>query len=103
MNKEAILRAADWLEANPDKHISGTMVDGDCFCAIGRIALEYGILPVVSDVFDLDVLSDKLGLSVDAIDLIWKTNDGAFPYSSCWVPSAARKAKTIALIRGIAA
>lgn len=60
MNKEAINRAADWLEANPDKHISASYAAGadgnylfpldpraECFCAIGRIAKECEESPFV--------------------------------------------------------
>jgi hypothetical protein len=56
MNKEAILRAADWLEANPDKHIAGYLAanalgervtssspEAVCFCAMGRIMKELNV------------------------------------------------------------
>jgi len=51
--RAAAKRAADWLKANPDKHIgfrlaeaaNGTSVPptsvfADCFCAVGRLACE---------------------------------------------------------------
>ena len=52
----AMRRAADWLEANPDKHIAGHLADDKhrrpvpspfdpraaCFCAYGRYMLELG-------------------------------------------------------------
>lgn len=55
MNKviEAFNRALDWLEANPDKHITRDLAQNkhgrivwptrktaDCFCALGRFAKE---------------------------------------------------------------
>jgi hypothetical protein len=67
MNKEAIRRAADWLEANPDKHMAafyaanaaGDYVgpnhpDAECFCAIGRIAKECGEAPTSMHGVDRD-------------------------------------------------
>lgn len=54
--REAAGRAADWLEANPDKHIGKKLAtddtglsvstlspDATCFCAVGRWARELGI------------------------------------------------------------
>lgn len=56
MNKDALCRAADWLEANPDKHTKVALARNDagdaldspfdpaaaCFCAYGRAVLEAG-------------------------------------------------------------
>ena len=54
--REAATRAADWLEANPDKHlqvnmaadkhgrpVSTTDPEATCFCAAGRLAHELGV------------------------------------------------------------
>lgn len=52
----ALRRAADWLQANPDKHISGHLAEdakhrplpspfdpkAECFCAFGRYMVELG-------------------------------------------------------------
>lgn len=51
--KEGLIAAADWLEANPDRHIQGflatdasgngchpTSPAAECFCAIGRVSHE---------------------------------------------------------------
>jgi len=56
--KTAALAAADWLEANRDKHITGDLAidasgndvryndpDADCFCALGRLGKELGLEP----------------------------------------------------------
>ena len=53
--KDAIIRALDWLEENPDKHIADSYAltkdgyvcdpnepEADCFCVVGRIAHELG-------------------------------------------------------------
>lgn len=85
--KAAIRRAADWLEANPDKHItcdlaldasghatSPTGPEAVCFCALGRIAHEMG------DVFPSPIptfreIGAAAGLDRYAIHQIWRTND----------------------------
>ncbi|MGN6819447.1 MAG: hypothetical protein ACTHJR_12325 [Sphingomonas sp.] len=54
--KAAALRAADWLEANPDRHVRGLLAatqkgyevkpldrEAECFCALGRLAKEADI------------------------------------------------------------
>lgn len=54
--KAAVLRALDWLEANPDRHATGNMAYDEygnvvsvldryayCFCTLGRIAKECNI------------------------------------------------------------
>lgn len=55
---DAIVRALDWLEAHPEKHIAHKLAEDDdgcytaptgvyavCFCALGRIVKEADIAP----------------------------------------------------------
>lgn len=88
MNKEAILRAADWLEANPARHIAFSMArtidekkvspsspKAFSFCALGRIAKETGRdLP---EDFGLHSVCAVSGLSFDQVRLIYFNNDGS--------------------------
>lgn len=70
-------KAADWLEANRDRHIVGALAldsrgatvapsnpDAQCFCALGRFAVEAGInlSTVINDEPDVtyDPLNDVL-------------------------------------------
>jgi len=86
-------RAADWLEANRDKHITGQLAlttDGhivppadpkaDCFCALGRLAKELSInVPTNGEVYSR--LADPLGKAKqnddirERLELVYEAND----------------------------
>ncbi|MGN6819177.1 MAG: hypothetical protein ACTHJR_10970 [Sphingomonas sp.] len=79
--KQAMIRAADWLEANPDGHarmrmaaresgqIVGTMDPRACrFCALGRMMHELGI-DTVNTIDALNLIGDQLG------ELIYRASD----------------------------
>ena len=80
--REAAARAADWLEANPDKQVRFKMAqnkygdtvstidpEASCFCAVGRLAHELEL-----DVFDdYSPLTDLLG--EDQTRKIYRAND----------------------------
>lgn len=78
--KKALLDAAFWLETHPDKHITtklATNARGQtvppsskgaiCFCAAGRLAMEYGV--PVSDPDDeaFNAMLDKIGVQYEDI------------------------------------
>jgi hypothetical protein len=88
LNRTAILAAADWLEANPDKHIAGDLAQDAlgrvvgpldpaavCFCAMGRLVIESG------QPLDLDAckvfaqIGQAVGLDDEALTVVWMTND----------------------------
>jgi hypothetical protein len=86
LNRTAILAAADWLEANPDKHCSGDMAqDNDgrncnpmsgravCFCALGRIAREVNLRMPEEGVSE--ALTKHVGLTSEQVTSIWMKND----------------------------
>ncbi|MGN6819443.1 MAG: hypothetical protein ACTHJR_12305 [Sphingomonas sp.] len=75
--RQAMERAADWLEANRDHHIRGylsarkdgketkpTFPDAECFCAVGRLCKEYG----VNRTFELPISSSTMGAIIRAND-----------------------------------
>jgi hypothetical protein len=89
LNRDAILRAADWLEANPDKHITGDLATTDlgtpvsptssratCFCALGRIAKEAGV-HVIPRISGYEPIQKAAGLTFDQSSDIWSMNDTA--------------------------
>jgi hypothetical protein len=54
--KQALIAAADWLEANPERHTTSYLAldsqgrtcnpddpDAQCFCGVGRVAKELGV------------------------------------------------------------
>lgn len=87
-------RAADWLEANRDKHITiqlaltteGEIVTptdpkADCFCALGRLAKELNLdASTGGEVYNR--LSERLGKTKrrddirERFDLVYEANDG---------------------------
>lgn len=86
MNKKAILRAADWLEANPDKHIAEYFaldVDGNMveplderacyFCAVGRLIREVGCIPSYGS--RKDAVTRATGVRFDTLDKLLEIND----------------------------
>lgn len=88
MNKGAILRAADWLEANPDKHIIAKLATNDCgwlveptgpmatcFCAMGRIAKEAGFVVPMTDCSPMARIGEAVGMTPSDVSLIWVSND----------------------------
>jgi hypothetical protein len=88
LNRTAILAAADWLEANPDKHISVELArtaDGGrcspnasvatCFCALGRIAVEAGYEVPMYSRAQMSNIGDAVGLSHEQVSTIWVAND----------------------------
>jgi hypothetical protein len=97
MNKEAILRAADWLEANPDKHIAGSLaIDvlgqrcsptsplAECFCALGRIALEANV-DSPPGTRSYDTINRAVGLDKEQSMDIWRVNDrDLIPTNNVW-------------------
>lgn len=91
MLKDALLRTANWLEANPDKHIIGHCAEtaggitadvGDpaacCFCAVGRLAKELGVgLDRISPFEEVqEVLTDE-GLDIECAT-IYGVNDASW-------------------------
>ena len=83
--KLAAARAADWLEANPTKHVARSLaIDADgnkvapddptaeCFCALGRLAVELGLEFPNPDVYYAFPKSVPL-------DDIWEANDKGSP------------------------
>lgn len=85
--RTALIRAADWLEANPDRHIQGRLaadefgtpctVDApraECFCAVGRVAREYGLSGTTSVYTNLDDAFKQAGADRGSVD-IFHTND----------------------------
>ena len=80
--RAAAVRAADWLEANPTKHIRGALTrndrgrptrltnpDATCFCAVGR--LSYELNPATDEGYT--VVSREIGRS--ARDRLTTYND----------------------------
>lgn len=80
---QALNAAADWLEANPDKHIDVNLARDEngvechpstpgatCFCAVGRVAKELEV-PVDANVYNF--MNNLIG--TDTVDDIWATND----------------------------
>lgn len=65
---EAFCKAADWLEANPDKHTKGVMArdaegtrvepnapEATCFCMYGRMLHELGLAEIEGNGIDDNV------------------------------------------------
>lgn len=83
---EALNRAADWLEANPDKHIATQLTErpganpfdprAQCFCAYGRFLKELGTegekLWATEDVF----ATVQRRYDIDFVD-VYQRNDRA--------------------------
>lgn len=80
--KAAATRAADWLAANPDKHIARSLaIDADgvkvpptsdkaeCFCALGRFARELNLPGNDSSIY-----AEFFELKID-YDAIYNAND----------------------------
>lgn len=90
MKREAILRAAEWIERNPDKLIAGDFARDDlgyksdptgfratCFCAVGRMVKESGYRPPRTTPHTGLAFSRALGVSLDVLDKITEINDEA--------------------------
>jgi hypothetical protein len=88
LNRTAILAAADWLEANPDKHISGDLAqdadgnvvspldpEADCFCAMGRLIVESGGPLNLNTMQVFGQIGRAVGIEDDVLTTIWMTND----------------------------
>lgn len=94
--KAAIARAADWLEANPEKHGAGILaVDArgftveptdpaaKCFCALGRIAKEANLVTSPRDSNMYGLFHDFLQpLNISSVDIyIRNDRSGDFGYT----------------------
>ena len=90
--RQAFLDAADWLEANPDRHIAGYLAadkqgarctpldpDAACFCGVGRVAKELNLLGGASLYARLDAMvsevAPKLTENKSVADNIVGVND----------------------------
>lgn len=82
MIKAALLRTADWLEANPSKHIAVRLATDNhkvevdpfdptatCFCAYGRMLVELGdeARAVFTNDEGYNQIKDKFGVSFDDV------------------------------------
>lgn len=85
--KQAIIDAADWLSANPERHIRGELAIDDkglscdvsnpnaqCFCAVGRVAHEYGLSGTVQIYADIDRALRTAGATLTS-GSIYRAND----------------------------
>lgn len=84
--RAAARRAADWLEANPDKHIIGNMAHDEqhnevpanspqamCWCAVGRLAKELDNPAVDLDEGSYAPINEVLG--AECVTTIFTRND----------------------------
>ena len=87
--KTAAARAADWLEANPTKHIVGILATdtakrevsysdphAECFCALGRLGKELGLTDTRSFKEFVNLLGD------DGVHEVYSRNDAGADYKS---------------------
>lgn len=112
MNRAAILRTADWIEANPDKLIAGEFAiseDGRrtdptgkhavCFCTVGRLVHETGVKATVAH--ERQALFPRVtGLSFEILRRLTQINDEVV--NSTLLPGAAAR-KMAAYLRKLAA
>ena len=87
LNRQKMLAALQWLGANPDNHIKTQLAHdaednpvstldpkAECFCALGRYAVEMGINTRYMDhrLFGVETAQDSRQFSS-----VWETNDDA--------------------------
>ncbi len=84
-NREKMLAALRWLAANPDKHAEADLAydaemnivstldpEAECFCALGRYAVEIGVDTQYMDRDTFGIPYDEDG---ELFTQVWSTND----------------------------
>lgn len=101
VNKELLRKSIDWLRANPDRHITGSLAVDEkgkvcdptsegahCFCMLGRLARDAGVADKSNEIDNFDQYAETVlavGLTTDRNEaseiagLIYGMNDRCFP------------------------